>query len=670
MVMSIPGDNKSSISQNHTPKKVISAQLHDNPFRSQRKSKHRRIDDDPETARYLHKKIHDWNKYEFANVNFHEFEKKEENSISIIKLPQDNEIKPLPRKKKKRRFLSICTSNCKYEVVRRVAARYGMREVAEDSNWNLYWTDLSISIERAKDMKRYQKVNHFPGMTEICRKDLLARNLNRMLRIFPKEYNFFPKTCHGDAVAYSKVRRSKTFIIKPETGCQGKGIYITKNLKDVRPYDRMICQVYLSKPFLLDGLKFDLRVYALITSCDPLRIYVYNDGLARFATSRYKEPTGHNISNVFMHLTNYSVNKHSHMYVVDEETGSKRKISTLNKCLKSRDLDVDELWRKIDEIIIKTVIAAYPVLKHSYHTCFPTHDLTYACFEILGFDVILDWKLKPYLLEVNHSPSFHTDAQIDKDIKESLLNDTFEMLNFHQCDKRKIMEEDRRRVRDRLLHGINPNTTESSVGLTKSEKIEEDPIQEQYRWEDGHMGNFRRIYPGPDSEKYVVFFKQSGTSMFQETVASRARQEAATIQRAEIDLNAKLKMKENTETKRILGKWSEQKLGLESPSGTSSRLNPPISNTDRRPVNEIPTPNAQKSVVSTSKSTVSSFEPETISESEERERLKLLTQRDFLIKSSGILEHIYMAMLKNGSLRPADIKRYGMYDKLVLNKNE
>lgn len=92
------------------------------------------------------------------------------------------------------RFLTICTSNCKYEVVRRVASRFGMREVTEDSSWNLYWTDLSVSIERAKDMKRFQKVNHFPGMTEICRKDLLARNLNRMLRLFPKDYNFFPKT--------------------------------------------------------------------------------------------------------------------------------------------------------------------------------------------------------------------------------------------------------------------------------------------------------------------------------------------------------------------------------------------------------------------------------------------------------------------------------------------
>lgn len=40
----------------------------------------------------------------------------------------------------------------------------------------------------------FQKINHFPGMIEICRKDLLARNLGRMLRLFPKEYSIFPRT--------------------------------------------------------------------------------------------------------------------------------------------------------------------------------------------------------------------------------------------------------------------------------------------------------------------------------------------------------------------------------------------------------------------------------------------------------------------------------------------
>ena len=39
-----------------------------------------------------------------------------------------------------------------------------------------------------------QKINHFPGMSEICRKDTLARNMNRMMKLFPKEYNICPKS--------------------------------------------------------------------------------------------------------------------------------------------------------------------------------------------------------------------------------------------------------------------------------------------------------------------------------------------------------------------------------------------------------------------------------------------------------------------------------------------
>ena len=56
----------------------------------------------------------------------------------------------------------------------------------------------------------------------------------------------------------------------------------------------MICQQYVSKPFLIDGFKFDLRIYILISSCDPLRIFVYKDGLARFATVQYNEPSNNN----------------------------------------------------------------------------------------------------------------------------------------------------------------------------------------------------------------------------------------------------------------------------------------------------------------------------------------------------------------------------------------
>lgn len=115
-------------------------------------------------------------------------------------------------------------------------------------------------------------------MNEICRKDSLARNMNRMLKLFPKDYNIFPRTwclpaesvshcdfviliilfvsliscmialySYSDFQAYTRDRKNKTYICKPDTGCQGKGIFITKSNKDVLPGEHMICQVYISR---------------------------------------------------------------------------------------------------------------------------------------------------------------------------------------------------------------------------------------------------------------------------------------------------------------------------------------------------------------------------------------------------------------------------------------
>lgn len=80
-----------------------------------------------------------------------------------------------------------------------------------------------------------------------------------------------------------------------------------------------------------------------------------------------------------------------------------RKLSTFNLYMKSHGYDVEQMWRGIEDVIIKTLISAHPVIKHNYHTCFPSHTLNSACFEILGFDILLDRKLKPWLLEVGKS---------------------------------------------------------------------------------------------------------------------------------------------------------------------------------------------------------------------------------------------------------------------------
>ena len=62
------------------------------------------------------------------------------------------------------------------------------------------------------------------------------------------------------------------------------------------------------------GFKFDLRLYVAVTSYDPLRIYLYEEGLTRFATVQYEGPS-EQLDNRCMHLTNYSVNKCSIDYV-------------------------------------------------------------------------------------------------------------------------------------------------------------------------------------------------------------------------------------------------------------------------------------------------------------------------------------------------------------------
>ena len=141
-----------------------------------------------------------------------------------------------------------------------------------------------------------------------------------------------------------------------------------------------------------------------------------------------------------MHLTNYSLNKDNVKFreakSSDDDTGHKRTLTKLLERLKKDGHDTEKLMGEMKEIIIKTLLPIQKDLSHNYHACQPADVEGLMCFEILGFDIIIDHDMRPLLLEVNHAPSFATLSPLDYDIKSALFRDTFKLLNM-SVDKKK-----------------------------------------------------------------------------------------------------------------------------------------------------------------------------------------------------------------------------------------
>lgn len=102
--------------------------------------------------------------------------------------------------------------------------------------------------------------------------------------------------------------------MKPSNQACGRGIkMINKETKIKNKKDTLVSE-YIHNPHLINGFKYDLRIYVLVTSYDPLRIYMLREGLTRFATHEYNTKVK-DIKKRYMHLTNFSVNKHSKNFV-------------------------------------------------------------------------------------------------------------------------------------------------------------------------------------------------------------------------------------------------------------------------------------------------------------------------------------------------------------------
>ena len=214
-----------------------------------------------------------------------------------------------------------------------------------------------------------------------------------------------------------------------------------------------VVQRYISQPFLLqDGVKFDLRLYVFIESLLPMKAYLCTEGLCRFATIPYERASNRNLHKRRMHLTNYSINRGSSFFAFSEtllnpqslsdSKGSKRTLSSVLSILDKMGKDSKEVMKDIRRLVGKTCAVLQAELIYIQQRMFSSSASDNYGFHLLGFDVMWDENLHPYLLEVNAHPSLRTDFQptndkdftlkspIDEYVKHRVIDGALSILKY------------------------------------------------------------------------------------------------------------------------------------------------------------------------------------------------------------------------------------------------
>lgn len=421
--------------------------------------------------------------------------------------------------------------------------------------WNLLWTWSKPKLDHSR-LCVWQKVNHYPEAKYMTRKDYLKRSIERYTRtggkianffnimprtfVLPKEYCAFVESFakiaeeNGD-LSFEQIEKVGTFsasaveavssealaagsaasstgagagarkakvpnlwIMKPAGSSRGRGIQVVNDVGSVHYAELTIIQQYLSDPFLLDGYKWDMRVYVTVTSFNPLEVFIYKEGFARFTTVPYTNDSS-NIDNLFVHLTNSSIQRHNEDSMMQGGAGSDEKekerqqdvllggtkicFATLKKRLEAVGVKWEFVWSRMIDVILKSLVMAEDHIPHQCNS-----------FELFGYDLILDSKLRCWLIEVNSSPSMGQEHLLDEQVKQPLISDTIDLVEPLAFDRRKLADVLQRRLERKAsttsgasnrkqldidLHAILNGQLPRPVGVMPE-----------------RMGNYERIAPG------------------------------------------------------------------------------------------------------------------------------------------------------------------------------
>ena len=283
-----------------------------------------------------------------------------------------------------------------------------------------------------------------------------------------------PTAANNDIVrggVWAYVNDEDVYIVKPSAGKKGDGIALFQGwhgwsrLAKMKKYNGVlescVVQKYIADPFLLtDRCKFDLRLYVCLESLVPMKAYLCTEGLARFATIPYEAVGSQNLHRRRMHLTNYSINRGSSFFAFsksvlspahEENKGSKRTLTSVLASLRSMGRDTDAAMKKIRRLVARTCASMQAELIYIQQRAMEMPADQNKGFHLIGFDIMLDAALQPYLLEVNAHPSMRTDfaptsdpavlipSPIDEFIKHKVVDGALQVLaNATEKKRRKL----------------------------------------------------------------------------------------------------------------------------------------------------------------------------------------------------------------------------------------
>lgn len=277
-----------------------------------------------------------------------------------------------------------------------VLQRLGFQESNNKSDWDLLWAHdypfrvLSASLGR---LQEHQRVNHFPGCGYITNKVDLSTS--RGGRYMPAAFKI-PENQQA-FLDYVKSHPAKLFVQKSN---DHRGIRIRGN-DDANFTDGTFIQEFIERPFLVDGYKFDIGVYVVITSVDPLRLYAYKgDVLFRFCPVKYY-PFDPEILDKYVvgddYLPIWNVPSLKRYYT---EFGFSMKDS-FDAYVKECGKNPIDLWEQVYDAIREVVLMKETQIREVSKRFGNGRNF----FELVRFDLALDEDLNVYMMEANMSPN-------------------------------------------------------------------------------------------------------------------------------------------------------------------------------------------------------------------------------------------------------------------------